>query len=294
MNIRSFARKEWLALVGLGLGVVGIVVGIAVSYYFYLESRTEREPVFLVDPARTPIVRAAQVSTAPIRITRQDGKSLKGDLNAVKFYLWNDGRLSIRPEHVLKPIVISLTDPAAEILDARFLNVSRDVTGLELIRRANSPGQLEVRFTILDRNDGGVALVLYEGPPDAPLKITGAIEGVQRIQTELSIARRYWREIQIVGVCILMFIVIEILSRLAGAVSAVPVPKVVANASPRASIFIGLVVGILALTALAVAVVGVASVVTALMQSPIPNRSSGIEGLVPTEVVRPDRQAGAP
>src|SRR2546422_1029977 len=61
--ITPYLTKHWIELTGL-------LVSIGFAFYFYEQSREEREPIFVVDPNRVEILRAERVATAPIRVLR--------------------------------------------------------------------------------------------------------------------------------------------------------------------------------------------------------------------------------
>jgi hypothetical protein len=176
-TVAAYARSNWLGLAGIGIGVAGIAVGV----YLYKQSLEERDPIFVVDPNRIEIVKAERVATAPIKVLRRNGSPIQADIYAVRFFLWNAGKRSIRPENVLDTIRITL-DSGNEILDFRTLKASRPITHARLI--ADPPGAasrtLAVVFSILERDDGLSGQVIYQGKPDAALTVSGVIEGVAR------------------------------------------------------------------------------------------------------------------
>ncbi|SRR6266566_2394450 len=170
MSIGSHLKQQWLGL------LVG-AAGIALSIYFYQQSREERDPVFIVDPNRVEIVSAEHVATAPIKVLRRDNSPIRADVYAVRFFFWNAGRRSIRPENVLEPIRMTLGDTSSEILDFKTLKDSRSVARLQLTRVTTDPRSLLVAFSILERDDGVAGQVIYQGRRDAPLRVSGTIEG---------------------------------------------------------------------------------------------------------------------
>jgi hypothetical protein len=189
LRIRAaiFLRHNWLGLAGLIIGLFGILL----SVYFYLESQVQREPILLFDGTRTEIISSRRASEAPIRVLKPDGSEVKSDLVAVRFYFWNQGRLSIRRENVLQPVTVAIADATAHILDARFLKVSREITRLAIVQSGDQPGRkIVLEFQILDHGDGGTGLIIYEGSPKAALEISGVIEGVSKIETNETLATR--------------------------------------------------------------------------------------------------------
>jgi hypothetical protein len=192
MNIKSFLKNNWLGLTG---GLIGIL-GLAFSYYFFKISTSPAEPVFLLDPSRTIIVDSKRFSDTPLRVVRDDGRTIQGDVTSIRFYFWNNGRKSIRPSAILEPIVVTLEEKDGEILDHKILKVSRGVVR-PLIQRdtADPKRKFNISFSVLEKNDGFTGQLIYVGNPNADLKIFGAIEGVEKIlTTQQLISSQSWSE----------------------------------------------------------------------------------------------------
>ena len=158
--------------------------------FLYEKSQVRPEPVFVVDPTRTRLLDSSRAFLAPIRVLRRDGTEVHRDLTAVTFYFWNAGRAPIRREHILKPLLITLTDSTSAILDFSLLSVSRDVTRLRVLPLSTSPHlgrTLRLDFQILEQGDGGVGQILYEGNPAASLTIDGVVEGAKQVTTPATV-----------------------------------------------------------------------------------------------------------
>src|SRR5207247_5981904 len=136
-----------------------------------------REPILVVDPNRVEILSTERLATAPIKVLRRDNTPIETDVYAVRFYFWNAGRRSIKPDNVLEPIRVSL-DTASEILDFRVLKTSRPITHARLVPSGSRLATLVLVFSILERGDGLTGQVIYQGKRTAHLGITGTIEGV--------------------------------------------------------------------------------------------------------------------
>lgn len=188
--IRNFLRKNWVGLLGLLFGLIGI----ALSVVFYTQTLASREPVFLVDPNRTEIIRADRVSDAPLKIVRTEGGEISGDISSVRVYLWNRGNTSIKPENILRPLKLTLGDPQGEILDFRILKRSRGVVAPEIARfPEDSKRVLSVKFKILEQNDGFCLQIIYLGSFSADITIDGQVEGVPyRIGASQIEESRFW------------------------------------------------------------------------------------------------------
>jgi hypothetical protein len=177
--LREFIKKNWLGILGLVIGVIGL----AASFYFFNESKKNREPIFVVDPVRTEILSTRRVSDAPIRILKNDGTEITSDLNSIRFYFWNRGSESIKRANVLQAIKVTLEDPRGSIIAYKLLKRSRDITELRILPETINSRSLIIDFAILENNDGGTGQIIYEGKPEAQFTISGIIESVKRIET---------------------------------------------------------------------------------------------------------------
>jgi hypothetical protein len=184
LNAKSFFKKNWLNILSLVIGAVGVLLAIK----FYNQSKLERIPTFVVDPARTSIFDSKILSENPIRVSKRDGTPITSDVTSLRFFFWNQGSQSIRSGNVLRSISFTLEDSSAEILDFRTLKLSRDVTGIRLLRDSLWPSnRLKMDFAILEHLDGISAQIIYEGNPAASLSISGVVEGANRINTKENI-----------------------------------------------------------------------------------------------------------
>ena len=187
----KISGRSWLAYIGLFIGILGILF----SVYTYLATQVYREPVFVVDPSRTVILHADPVLTTPIRVLKPNGEEIKSDLTTIKFFFWNNGPLAIKRDNILRDLIISLDAPEGEIIDYRILKVSREINKCEISPVLDTNKKLKINFLILKEGDGLSGQIMYEGPRDAGLKISGVIEGVPRILTNpLVEKKRFWHE----------------------------------------------------------------------------------------------------
>lgn len=192
MNIKSFLKNNWLGLTGGAIGILGL----AFSYYFFKISTSPAEPVFLIDPSRTIIVESKRFSETPLRVVRDDGSKIQGDVTSIRFYFWNNGRKSIHPSAILEPIIVTLEEKDGEVLDHKILKVSRGVVR-PLIQRdtADPKRKFNISFSILEKNDGFTGQLIYVGNPNADFKIFGTIEGAKKIiTTQQLISGQFWSE----------------------------------------------------------------------------------------------------
>jgi hypothetical protein len=190
--LRSFL-KDWTGKLGLLCGVVGIIIAI----YAY-NPVPQRVPNLVVDPVRTTIINSKMFPGSSLKVIRGDNVVVKDDVTALRFYFWNSGKQSIKPDNILQSLSMSLNDANAEILDYKVLKVSRpDVIKIRLTPSDNNPSrELLLTFNILEENDGFTCQIIYAGNPSAELETSGVIEGVRRINGNETVSGgRFWSEL---------------------------------------------------------------------------------------------------
>jgi hypothetical protein len=214
-------REHVHSLLSYAFGVVGIIL----SIYFYTLSVTERQPVLSVSEPRTLVVNTEQTATTKIRVVRLDGSPIKGEVWAMRFYVWNAGKLAIKREHVLVPISLEFQDKSVEILGYSVAHENRpEITRAKVsVADPSKPNRLEVAFDILENRDVIVGQVTYRGSAKTPLHIAGTIEGAENVLPDSPVDwSSVWGNfiyVIFVGVGIIVgFIVVAIISSLIGKV----------------------------------------------------------------------------
>ena len=152
------------------------VVSLFLAYYWHAQSVQERAPRYYVGSERTRIVDTSITAPPQLQVLYK-GKDLNANVSALILYFWNDGKLSIKAADILEPLAIQL-DSNCDILDARILKVSREVTKFakgEISESAKN--SLPIAFNILEHGDGALLQIIYAGPPNTQVRMTGTIEG---------------------------------------------------------------------------------------------------------------------
>ena len=108
-------------------------------------------------------------------------QALRDDLHAVQVAVWNAKRLPIRPENVLRPIILA-TEGGVPILEANIRKVRRDFAPLILDTSDIAHGRLGISWKILERSDGGVIRIIYAGDDLVRLRCEGAVEGQSEVR----------------------------------------------------------------------------------------------------------------
>ena len=172
----SFIKKNRLEIILFALSLIA-------AFILYLYSMKEREPIFLVDPIRTEILRRQDLDESPIKVLRNDSTRIMTDLTVAKVYFWNNGRESIKREHILENLMIEFDDSTNQILDFKLLKVSRAITGIRVQRDSvKMQKRLCVDFNILEDDDGFSAQIIFSGNQNTRIRLLGIIEGAKNIR----------------------------------------------------------------------------------------------------------------
>lgn len=151
--------------------IVGFWLGI------YQASQAPPKLKFAVKPERLEIVSASQ---SPRLSVLYKGRPVKGDVTTVRVALWNAGKGPVDGK-VRKPIVI-YTEPSVPILEASLnLFIDDDVTGMQLRTEQLSQGRVLVVWDELEEGEGASIDLLYNGPPDIKISISGRVRGQKNI-----------------------------------------------------------------------------------------------------------------
>jgi len=164
--------------------VISIVITLVFGYYFLYVGIRERRPTFYVDPTRTTILDKENAASAPLLLLRANGDTITSSVTSVYFYFFNQGEETIKPQNIYAPLKIVLSDKA-EILDFKILKVARAVSGLD-VSLDTLGNSLDIKFKALERDDGVVGQIIFEGKKDAIVSLEGGVDGVKRFETHLS------------------------------------------------------------------------------------------------------------
>lgn len=186
-KLRQLLANPWVGGTGLVLTSISIIV--AVYFGMKLTAKrdlilTQEKPSILVfDPEVTD---AFDLTPKSLSWSRSDIDPVSEKVYVVSFAIWNNGRLSIRPEHILRPLRIQIGDEVKQpvaIWEVRPSFWSREEIAMKINRdvdEENGLPQIPVDFQILERGDGGSFQVIYSGPEDINISLTGTIEGIPR------------------------------------------------------------------------------------------------------------------
>ena len=155
------------------LGSIASIIGFGTGFYFYYASQAKRELTCAVTTPATQIVKAGQATGLSVSY---NGQAVTTDVSASQIVLWNAGKLPIKKDDILDPVVIT-TEKAAPILEATLRTKSRAVTEAAMDTSEISKGRLKLTWKILEQQDGVRLQIIYAGGPATKLGVVGAIEG---------------------------------------------------------------------------------------------------------------------
>jgi len=174
MQLPKFLSNPIFGLIGIAVSLAGLFFGI----YAYNETKQFRNLRYAIEPERTVLIDSAKASDFEINYKSQ---KVETDVTSVIITLWNSGKLSIRPENILKPIIISVGN-GVNVLEAKILRSSRDIVGFSLDTQNGKDGIIVPKWGILENEDGAVIQLIYAGNPDVPISVEGVIEGKKLIK----------------------------------------------------------------------------------------------------------------
>src|ERR1019366_2226123 len=168
-----FNQNPLVGPVTFALGVLSL----AATIFFGLTAFKNRELSLYVNPSKTTIVKSGQSSDLHILYK---GKDVSTDVTALQIELWNAGKESIRPEHILSPIILE-TSPKVPILEARIRHISRPVTQIAWDTTNIADGKVVVSWKILEHSDGAVIQFIVAGATETSIKPSATLEGQPRV-----------------------------------------------------------------------------------------------------------------
>jgi hypothetical protein len=164
--------------------IISIAITIVFGYYFLYIGNRERKPTFYLDPTRTVILDKQNAANAPLQLLKSNGDTISSDVTSVYFYFFNQGTETIKQENIYSPLKIILGN-RAEILDFKILKVARNVSGIQLTRDTVENALL-IDFKALEKDDGFVGQLIFEGNKNASITLEGGIDGVKVFESHLS------------------------------------------------------------------------------------------------------------
>jgi hypothetical protein len=166
-----------------GIAWVAGVLGLILSVYFYIQSEKKRDLAYYVNPAQAVVVQTGESSNLHVFFgNHEPSHELTSDVTAAQIAIWNEGNESIRPDNVLRQVVIR-TIPSVPILETSIRKKSRDVVNVTLDQSHLNDGVVGIQWNILEQNDEAIIQIVYAGrPPINQIQVSGVIEGQGNIR----------------------------------------------------------------------------------------------------------------
>jgi hypothetical protein len=178
------SQRAWDMIIS---SFISIAITIIFGYYFIYVGEKQREPTFYVDPIRTMIIDKENAADAPLKLLKASNDtivSINADVVSAYCYFFNQGAETIKRENIYSPIKIKV-DTGAEILYFKVIKSSRQVSGVNIVRDTTD-NSLIIDFKALEKDDGLVGQLIYEGSMDSQIFIEGGIDGSKSFKSELS------------------------------------------------------------------------------------------------------------
>jgi hypothetical protein len=165
-----------LAVTGLIIGIAGIVAGILASYYFYLKARERIDPRYLLQ--YEPLVGSSSGAMRDVSVLYRDTEIT--NLNRCVLAIWNRGTRAITRDAVAENDKVRVCLPkGASALGTGIAWVSRPAVNLSA-SASDTGSAVTIGFDFLDKDDGGVIEILYQGDPKLPPTLSGSIMGAPK------------------------------------------------------------------------------------------------------------------
>ncbi|MCK9308991.1 MAG: hypothetical protein M0P99_01815 [Candidatus Cloacimonetes bacterium] len=171
--IKWFSDNPWVGLIGVlltfGFGIFAI--------YTYVVSIEKPELTYMEHPVKTAMVNKDATSRISVYY---DGKPVNRNVSIAQIEIWNAGKQSIWQKDVLNRTKICYKD-STRILEATLLKTNRPETCVVLDTLSINKGIVFIDWKILEKNDGAILQLIYEGDIEKDVIVTASIEGQKKI-----------------------------------------------------------------------------------------------------------------
>lgn len=183
------------------------LAAIPLAVLLYLAGVHKPQLSYYLHSTRGSIVSAG---SDPLLQVSYAGQQVRENLTAVQFAIWNAGNAPIRSGDILQAPMLTI-EPPARLLNAKVMELTRSLTGFRIDDSKKTEGQLSFGWTILEEGDGAKVQLLFEGAPEAKLKVSGEIVGqpggVQEFKVkEKAPAVEDWRKRKVVTWVLMIFV----------------------------------------------------------------------------------------
>lgn len=173
---------RWLGIIGL----VFAVIGLALSWYFYIRGKREKRPYQRIKSYN--IIEDDATNLVGLDIT-YEGKKI-ASLTVSKIQFWNDGEETIKSEDLktINPLRICAIK-GVEILSARVIEANNTSSLISCVLQKET-NDVILDFVYLDTSHGAVIQVVHTGLRSSDLFITGDIIGVKYVQNANEVTKK--------------------------------------------------------------------------------------------------------
>jgi hypothetical protein len=155
-------------------GIVTIISLIFGVWSWYVNIK-ERNLTYYISPTRTPIVQKGSLDNFSVTF---HGIQITNDLSSAEILIWNQGKLPIHKEEILKTITLKTVN--GEPIYQTTAKPSRDVIGFNPINlnvTNTQQGVFQFDWKILEHNDGIRLQIIHGGNVNVPITVEGVVEG---------------------------------------------------------------------------------------------------------------------
>lgn len=175
--ILGFLNENWFTILNT---IVGIIIGIVVSYYFYKKGLVKNELAYKEKSIKILDIEN-EVRIPNIKILYDNSEVRR--LNKTYIVLWNNGNKMIEYKDIVEKdkLKINFNSNNGKILEGKVVKTVRDVNDFKVINIKDN--ELEIIFDFIDKEDG-VLIEVFHTFYNYNVLINGTIksmpEGIQK------------------------------------------------------------------------------------------------------------------
>jgi len=190
-------KTKWQKFAGLfDRGIVavptGFILGLLGGWFLTVHYIEEPKLSYAINPIRTPILKAGKLSNLSVKYVNHE---VTNDLTGVTIAIWNDGKKVIHSNDVRLPLKLYAADKST-IYEAS-IQKTNPASAMAIY---HGPGDnvIKMNWKALQKNEGGLITLFYEGNEHVDFVLEGDIEGQGipiRVTTDRSTVRDYIRSL---------------------------------------------------------------------------------------------------
>src|SRR3989304_1944385 len=180
------------AIINYSIGLIGILIGLATSYYFYKKSIRIKEPVYSI---KSNNLISGSASTLLNLYIAYKGYQVE-NLTVSKILFYNRGAETIHRQDIETINPIRFSSEICKVLDASILQANNPSNNIR-VHYDPSNKNVFLDFDYLDKNQGAVIQIIHTGLSSEYLELNGDIKGVSKI-TEISEYSNFRTQLEII------------------------------------------------------------------------------------------------